>query len=207
MELGRVSRLSTSMAMAAVSEEGANPPQLDKDLYSVTALISAISQFNQKIAQQNLDPDISDILPSSIRVSGYLNEIARLSTRLVDYHETFDAVDDTSIQRNIFQFKKDISELLNICQIDEASDIQSEPGRQLLHKIEHDYQSLKSDILHAASSGRLVAEECVTLLDALSHLRRLAEQAEKASTYWSSMLPIHNRQPLLNSAIRDIDDQ
>jgi phosphate:Na+ symporter len=193
MELGRVSRLCTAMALAAVSEEDGNPPQLEKDLLSIMALVSSIGQFNQQIAQQNLNPDITDILPSSLRVVRYLNEVARLSTRLVDYHDSLENISDSSIRQSVFNFKKDITTLLNECRIDENSNTESEPPRKLLHTLEYDYQALKSDILNAATSGRLEAAECVTLLDALSHLRRLAEQAEKASTYWSSMLPIHAR--------------
>ncbi|WP_372742647.1 Na/Pi cotransporter family protein [Neptunomonas sp.] len=193
MELGRVSRLCNSMALAAVSEEGPNPPQLEKDLVSVMALVAAVGQFNQQIAQQNLNPDITDILPSSLRVARYLNEVARLSTRLVDYHESLENISDTGIKQNVFHFKKDISELLRECRIEKESDSDSEPARKILRKLEHNYQSLKSDILNAATSGRLDAAESVTLLDAISHLRRLAEQAEKSSSYWSSMLPIRAR--------------
>lgn len=193
MELGRVSRLSNSMALAAVSEEGSNPPQLEKDLISVMALVAAVGHFNQQIAQQNLNPDITDILPSSLRVARYLNEVARLSTRLVDYHDSLENISDTSIKQSVFLFKKDISELLHECRIEKESDTESETARKILHKLEHNYQSLKSDILNAATTGRLEAAESVTLLDAISHLRRLAEQAEKSSSYWSSMLPIRAR--------------
>ncbi|WP_028469707.1 Na/Pi cotransporter family protein [Neptunomonas japonica] len=193
MELGRVSRLCSSMALAAVSEEGPNPPQLEKELTSVMTLVSAVGEFNQQIAQQNLDPDITDILPSSLRTARYLNEIARLSTRLVDYHETLENISDTSIKQNVFIFKKDISKLLQASRIEKESDTQSEPARKILHKLEYNYQALKTEILNAATSGKLDATESVTLLDALSHLRRLAEQAEKSSSYWSSMLPIHSR--------------
>ena len=193
MELGRVSRLSNSMALAAVSEEGPNPPQLEKDLISVMALVAAVGHFNQQIAQQNLNPDITDILPSSLRVARYLNEVARLSTRLVDYHDSLENITDTSIKQSVFLFKKDISELLHECRIEKESDTESETARKILHKLEHNYQSLKSDILNAATTGRLDAAESVTLLDAISHLRRLAEQAEKSSSYWSSMLPIRVR--------------
>ena len=193
MELGRVSRLCTSMALAAVSEEGPNTPQLEKDLTSVMALVSAVGQFNQQIAQQNLNPDITDILPSSLRVARYLNEVARLSTRLVDYHETLENISDSGIKQNVFKFKRDIIELLQQSRIAKESDTDSEPARVILHQLENDYQGIKSEILNAATSGRLDAVESVTLLDALSHLRRLAEQAEKSSSYWSSMLPIHVR--------------
>ena len=199
-ELGRVNQLSTSMALAAVSAEGNNPPQLDKDLVGVLALVQEVGKFNQLIAQQNLDPDISAILPTSLRVARYLNEIARLSTRLVDYHDALDKIQDSSTQQSIYRFKRDLIELLYAARVEEDADTDSSAARSLLHKLEADYQNLKSSILDTASAGRIDAAECVTLLDALSHLRRLAEQAEKASTYWSSMLPLHARQPIKSSS-------
>jgi phosphate:Na+ symporter len=198
-ELGRVNQLSTSMALAAVSAEGNNTPQLDKDLAGVLALVQEVGKFNQLIAQQNLDPDISAILPTSLRVARYLNEIARLSTRLVDYHDALDKVQDSTTQQSIYRFKRDLIELLYASRVEEDADTDSNTARALLHKLEADYQILKSNILDTATAGRIEAAECVTLLDALSHLRRLAEQAEKASSYWSSMLPIHSRQPVLKT--------
>jgi len=202
-ELGRVSRLSTDMALAAISEEGTNPPQMERDLNSVASLVSQIAAFNQKVAQQNLDTEISNILPSSLRVARYLNEVARLSSRLVDYQNALDNIDDNGVQRSVYLFKKDISELLNVSRIIKEGDTDSEPARVLLKKLEHDYQQIKNDILNSASTGKLAPEESVLLLDAISHLRRLAEQAEKASTYWSSILPMqHRNAPLIEPKIK-----
>ena len=116
--------------------------------------------------------------------------------RLTDYQSVFDTISDQTLQRDLYQFKKQLTKLLEACTIADNQDTDSEPARQLLHTLEQDYQALKSAILDATSQGRLAPDESGPLLDGISHLRRLAEQAEKASTHWSSMLPVQTRQPL-----------
>lgn len=197
MEVGRINRMSINMALAAVSEEGPNPPIMEKDLSQVNELVTQVAGFNQKVAEQNLDPELTQVLPASIRVARYLNEVARLSTRLVDFHPILDNVSSETVNRDIFSFKNQLSKLLSLCRVDKEIDAESEPAREQLQEVEKSYQQLKSHILKAASSGSLQPQESVQLLDAISHLRRLAEQAEKASTYWSSMLPVHSRAELL----------
>lgn len=196
LELGRVSRISSAMALASVSEEEPATAQLNHDFQAVSALVASVASFNQQIARQNLEPDISALLPASLRVAGYLGEVARLSVRLTDYQSVFDTISDQTLQRDLYQFKKQLTKLLEACTIADNQDTDSEPARQLLHTLEQDYQALKSAILDATSQGRLAPDESGPLLDGISHLRRLAEQAEKASTHWSSMLPVQTRQPL-----------
>ena len=46
-------------------------------------------------------------------------------------------------------------------------------------------------------AGRLSPDEGTNLLDSLSHIHRLGEQAEKSSRYWSSLSPVEHRSPVI----------
>lgn len=192
-EMGRISWISHEMALAALSEEGPNPPKLEAEYSGVQQLVARITAFNQQIARQNLDTAIADTLPASLRVSGYLSEVARLAVKLSDYQSALQAIEDDSLQRQVYQFKQLVGALLQATRIDSSQATDSAPARQLLTQLELSYQQLKSAILSSASAGHLPPESCVALLDAVSHLRRLAQQAEKSSTHWSSMLPLQLR--------------
>lgn len=70
-----------------------------------------------------------------------------------------------------------------------------------MHRVQNLYQALKAQLLEQTVNGRLNTEESMQLLDAVSQLRRIAEQAEQASSHWSSTLPIVHRSPLAEEPV------
>jgi len=198
-ELARVSRMSGTLAKEALSAETNDPSRIQAQIVCINKLITKIGSFNQKLAQQNLSEESAEILPSAMRVARYHNEIARLSGLIVAYSERFSQVTDSSTQRDIYNLKKITNQMLNATIIDDEVDLSSSNSRTLLHKLEKKYQKIKKHILNAMIESRLSPKEGTDLLDSLSHIHRLAEQAEKSSRYWSSLSPIEHREPIHTS--------
>lgn len=195
-ELARVSRHCSRMAREAISAGDTDTTRLEAQAQGIYQLVNHISEFNQELARQNLNVEISETLPISLRVARYFSEMARLSAKTPEYHPLFAQVQDTGIRNGIGEFQQAVIRLIDIAEVKERSDTQGYQSHQLMRDIHNQYQMLKDNLLQHTVAGRLSAEESMALLDALSHLQRLAEQAEKASSHWSSTTPIQHRSPL-----------
>lgn len=200
-ELARVSRHCARMAREAISAESADQARLDAQAQGIYQLVGRISDFNQELARQNLNLEISETLPISLRVARYYNEIARLSARLPEYYPLFEHITDEGLHHQLFEFQQTVIELIDQTEISENANTQGYASHQVMHRVQNLYQALKAQLLEQTVNGRLNTEESMQLLDAVSQLRRIAEQAEQASSHWSSTLPIVHRSPLAEEPV------
>ncbi|GAA0702598.1 Na/Pi cotransporter family protein [Marinobacterium maritimum] len=197
MELARVSRICSRMSREAISAERGASDRLQQQYESLNLLIGRIVEFNQELARQNLNVEISETLPISLRVARYFNEMARLAARLPEYYPVFEQLQDSGIRASVHDYQQAVIHLIDACEVREDSATQGYETHQMKHEMEREYQHLKNGLLNQTISSQLSPAESVTLLDALSHIHRLAEQAEKASRYWSSTTPVQHRAALL----------
>lgn len=196
MELARVSRICSRMAREAISAERGATSKLQQQYESLNLLIGTIGTFNQELARQNLNLEISETLPVSLRVARYLSEMARLSARLPDYYPVFEQIQDTGVRSSVHDYQQAVIRLIDACEVLEDQAIQGYETHHMKREMEREYQHLKNQLLNQTLSSQLTSADSVMLLDALSHIHRLAEQAEKASRYWSSTTPVQHRAPL-----------
>lgn len=196
-ELGRVSRMTSTLAKQAISAEVSDSAPIKAQAITINKLIVEIGKFNQKLAQQQLSEESSQILPSAMRVARYFNEMARLSSLIVEYSERFDQINDSNTQKDIYELKKITNKMLDAAVVEDELYASSSETREVLHKLEKKYQKIKQHVLDAMIAGRLSPDEGTNLLDSLSHIHRLGEQAEKSSRYWSSLSPVEHRSPVI----------
>ncbi|WP_299178264.1 Na/Pi cotransporter family protein [uncultured Neptuniibacter sp.] len=192
-ELSRVSGLSSNMARAAISAESSEVTKLTALMNSLHKLNGEIGRYNQRIAQENLSPEISSILPSAMRITRYYSEIARLSAILPKYYEIIDLQSDRSLHELIHDYQSKTIELIDSCEISQDSYISGHESRLQIKQLEKQYQQLKNHVMQSSIEGHLKPKDSIELLDALSHIHRLAEQVEKAARYWSSITPMQTR--------------
>ncbi|WP_067984725.1 Na/Pi cotransporter family protein [Neptuniibacter pectenicola] len=197
-ELSRVSVLTSKMAKAAVSAELSETAKLTTSMHSVHELNEQIGEYNQKIAQNNLTTEISEILPSAMRITRYYSEIARLSALIPQYYEYIEQLSDRSIREQVHSYQHSTIELIDSCKIADNSCISGIDSRKLIKRLEHKYQTIKSLILESSIKGTLNPQDSILLLDALSHIHRLSEQVEKAARFWSSLTPMQSRDSAIN---------
>ncbi|MDO6562833.1 Na/Pi symporter [Amphritea sp. 1_MG-2023] len=199
-ELSRVSQMTNTLAKQAISAEIADNKQIRSQALIINKLIIEIGKFSQKLGQQPLGEAIAQILPSAMRIARYFNEIARLSSLIVQYSERFNQISDSNTQKDIYELKKITNRMLDATVIDSESYSSSDESRKLLHKLEKTYQKIKLHVLDAMIDGRLSPDEGTELLDSLSHVHRLGQQAEKSVRYWSSLAPIEHRSPIIDAS-------
>jgi phosphate:Na+ symporter len=198
-ELIRVSKISSDMARAAISADVKETPRMTSMMNSIHKLNGKIGKYNQNIARENLTEEISTILPTAMRITRYYSEIARLSALMPNYYEFFDLVSDRSLKELIHEFQQQIIELIDSSEIHSSYDLSGIESRKLLKQLEKQYQHIKSQVMESTINGQIKPKDSIMLLDALSHIHRLAEQVEKAGRYWSGITPMETRAELLSS--------
>lgn len=198
-ELIRVSKISSDMARAAISADTKETPRMTSMMNSIHKLNGKIGKYNQNIARENLTEEISTILPTAMRITRYYSEIARLSALMPNYYEFFDLVSDRSLKELIHEFQQQIIELIDSSEIHSSYDLSGIESRKLLKQLEKQYQHIKSQVMESTINGQIKPKDSIMLLDALSHIHRLAEQVEKAGRYWSGITPMETRAELLSS--------
>ncbi|MCP4598079.1 Na/Pi cotransporter family protein [Neptuniibacter sp.] len=197
-ELCRVSQLTSDMARTAVSADISETPKLTALMNSIHNLNGKIGKYNQKIAQENLTEEVSTILPSAMRITRYYSEIARLSALMPKYYDHFEQLSDQSLKKLIHDYQHKTIDLIDSCEIYEDAYQSGLESRKQIKSLEKNYQHLKSQVMESSIAGQIKPKESIELLDALSHIHRLAEQVEKAARYWSSLTPMQHRESPLN---------
>ncbi|GGO88930.1 hypothetical protein GCM10011348_45510 [Marinobacterium nitratireducens] len=193
-EIQRLDTICSRMAREAVGP-GGNTERLQAEQLSVDRLVGKIGGYCQKIAENDLSSEVSIILPTSLRIARYLNEVSRLACRLPEYWDALTDIADPTVRQQVLEYRQASVSLIDACEISAAADTDASDAHRQLNEIEEQYQSLKGTILQATTARRLKPDDAVALLDALSHIHRLDEQAGKVSSYWSGMIPLQRRQP------------
>jgi len=197
LELINLANESLSLAAAALSSETTPDEERQRLGNQVFSLSHEIARFNRKLARENISEEISDVLPSALRINRYYAEVARLSVSLDEAHTTISKTRDETLRRQLLKFEADVSNLLQLCNVSQADDRSGFEGRAAMQQLEKDYQALKQAILDATLENRIKAREHSALLDTTSHIHRLAQQAEKGSRHWALLLPIQQRDDLI----------
>ncbi|PIE24899.1 MAG: sodium:phosphate symporter [Neptuniibacter caesariensis] len=192
-ELCRVSGLTSEMARSAISADISETQKLIEQMNSLHALGDQIGYYNQKIAQENLSAEVSEILPFAMRITRYYSEIARLSALMPNYYDVFEQLSNRSLKELIHDYQTGIIALIDSCEIQPDFYQSGEDSRKHLKRLEKQYQQLKTKVMESSIEGQVKPKDSITLLDALSHIHRLAEQVEKAARYWSSITPMQTR--------------
>lgn len=195
-ELCRVSGLTSDMARSAISADISETQKLTAQMSNLHKLCSQIGHYNQRIAQENLSEEVSEILPFAMRITRYYSEIARLSALMPNYYEVFDQLSNRSLKELIYDYQTEIIDLIDSCEIQPDFYQSGQNSRKLLKHLEKQYQQLKAKVMESSIEGQIKPKDSIILLDALSHIHRLAEQIEKAARYWSSITPMQTREAI-----------
>ena len=196
-ELTRANEMSSALARAALSSEGQDQQELEKSRDSLFALLQEIYSFNQLLARENISANIAETLPLSIRVGRYLGEIGRISAELPKYEPMLEQISDTGLRRGLGEFKQESVSLIDACEISSSEDIQGIDAHRRMRALQSNYQNLKRELLEKTVSGIISTTESAQLLEYLSMIRRMAGQAEEASSHWSATLPMQQRETLI----------
>lgn len=197
MELIHLANQALELARNALSSEDNQNAEIQRQSNQIFTLSHEIARYNRKLARENISEDISETLPTALRINRYYAEIARLAQNLDGPHQIISSVTDESLRRELYEFEVKVIKLIDLCDISVEEDRNGFEGHLAMQKLEHEYQSIKQAILDATLDNRIKANEYSALLDTTSHIRRLAQQVEKGSRHWALLLPMQYREDLI----------
>lgn len=185
MELHRLAGLALGLARAALSREAdADSERLAADRARLERLAEAILDFVPRIEVAGVAA-IETVLPRAARVAQYLRSLARAATELAAVPDTPEL--PAGIQPPLLSLRALAERILSATALDAATPADTDALRPLLEAFEQGYQHAKGEILRHGSRGAVSAAVMVHLLDRISLLRRVVEQAGKAAVHMAAL--------------------
>jgi len=183
LELTRIGEISNRMALQALSSEDGQRRPLQPQLNIVQRLVAKLGKYNQALARQKLDESTGPLLPVALKAGRNFSELARLATRLPEYSDALNEAESEALQKQIYSYLSAAAALLSSCKSPTSSSFVEEKVRQKSLALELQYKELKGAIHNATLQRRLKPKKSMTILDALSHTQRMAEQADQGARY------------------------
>jgi len=181
LELTRMSETARDLAREAISAERGNVQRLGSGHLAVESLNLAVAEFAGGISRESGDVALLTPLADAVRVGQYLENVAEQAlsiARLQDHTEMI--VPQLAESRNLL--KAHAVELLN----HSGSDSESWDMEKLdvsRKEFETDYQNFKNQLLRSGTAGEITPRRMTTLLEQMSDLHKLVDQATKAAIY------------------------
>ncbi len=187
MELERVGSKVRRMAASLISSEQPDRAQLGRDRFIIESLIEYCGDFISELQRGRLPEAIHDQLPNGLRITRYYMAIAELVDDIADCMEqglTADLPDE--IATTVSEFKVRVLNVLDALNTRRAPTEDHEVDIEI-RKIKSEYQLVKTHILQSSVTGGISVRRVVSELEILSDMRRIAEQAIKASSHLASL--------------------
>ena len=184
-EIVRVGHYSLAMAKDSINFERSTNEMTNKNIV-VKKLTIAIGDYTKELYTQNLSEKISEKLPIILRVSQYYDAISKLSLMVNSSKKQLSTTINPDIQDQINEFYKQSIHLLKHAEI--GQDNTSSDGIEIeLSLFEIKYQSLKSLLLRRGAEGTLSIAKMDRIMNSISQIRRINQQAVKALTHFESL--------------------
>ncbi len=184
-ELDRIAAIGRRMAKAALSAEMGPGLRLGPDHYALKQLVIAAAEFSTAMQKNKLPSGLAEALPNGVRVSRYYNTMAQLAETIAAQSQHQHKISYAPLTEEINHFKHSVVQLLEM--VDPAlENYSSESCTTAITEIESHYQQLKATLLRDGIAEKISIKEMVMQLELMSHIRRLAEQAEKGARYLHS---------------------
>lgn len=184
-ELNRIAIIGRRMAKGALSAEMGPGLRLGPDHYALEQLVIAAAEFSTAVQKSKLPNGLAEVLPNGVRVSRYYTTMAQLAETIVAQSQHQHKISYAPLTEEINHFKHSVVQLLEM--VDPAlENYSSESCTTAITEIESHYQQLKATLLRDGTAEKISIKEMVMQLELMSHIRRLAEQAEKGARYLHS---------------------
>jgi len=189
MELKRVATLTLEMAKNSINFETASKNFATKDSV-IENLNIAIGDYTTKLYQQNLTEEITEKLPSILRVSQYYDAISELAVMVNAGKKQLATELSADLQQQVNTFHTHSVSLLDNAGIDSA--VTKDSLAKQLAELEKEYQSLKALLLRRGAEGKLSIAKMDKTMTSISQIRRISQQAIKAFNYFDSLKTLEN---------------
>ena len=176
MEIIRMGDIAHRMANAAISSESLGDIALTGDLRAIGELGDAITDFTGGIHTGEHDGEISARLPDALRVTQYYRDLGERAVELVRRRPEVDG--KGGVAEQLDQLRR-----AAIGSLESVEPHAAASTDEVHQAFEAAYQAAKSQFLRAGTTGQLSPRRMVQVLEYASTLRRMVDQATKASRY------------------------
>jgi phosphate:Na+ symporter len=181
-ELHRMHGMGRRVARDAISTEEPHSPQLESGHRALENLNMAISEFASGIPRAGMSESQLSSLPDAQRVGQYLVNVAEHALEMVQDHQEGELAPASALAAQRNQLRADAVALLDQTQVDRA-DWNAESLAELRRTFETSYQAFKAALLQAGTAGEILPRRMAGMLERLSDLHRVVDQATKAAIY------------------------
>ncbi|WP_417317582.1 Na/Pi cotransporter family protein [Emcibacter sp.] len=179
-ELDRLYDLSCNLALLAIKSRNGSERLVEKQAEAIYSLGKTISDFVLHLRMESMAREQAEDLPSSIRTTRYLEEVARMAPNLCTLVLSVHALAQGAVREQLQKFLA-VTEKFVVDFSREEDGIRPQDVRlEAVGTFQSSYQETKSSLLRAAAERQLTIDEVDELLDQLSRTRRLVEQLAKA---------------------------
>ena len=179
-ELDRLYDLSCKLALLAAKSVNGAEKLVAKQSEAIYSLGKTISDFVLHLRMEQMAREQAEELPSAIRTTRYLEEVARMAPNLSTLVLSVHALGQGPLREHLQKFLG-VTEKFILAFTRQADGTRIEDGRlEAVAEFQSGYQDAKSALLRAAAERLLSIDEVDELLDQLSRTRRLVEQLAKA---------------------------
>ncbi len=144
--------------------------------------ILKIGNFSHKLYQQHINEQIAEKTADLLRVSQYCDAISALTVAIAENRALSSHPIEAQLQQQITNFNVDCLLLIDVSALDKSN-----PSlKNQLDSLEKTYLSLKSLLLRRGAEGRISIARMEKELQGISQLRRICQQAVKASLFFNN---------------------
>jgi phosphate:Na+ symporter len=187
LELGRIGALARRMGAESLTAATPDTARLAAERRTIDALVDAVGGFVGSLQRSKLPAELDGALPAALRVARYYSEAAELATLLAAQRRGQTPLDTEKVASEIALFTADVSALLVAADVGLAA-YTPESCATRLAALEEEYAALKASLLQAGTREDVPVRRMVEELDALSNVRRMAQQIERGARHLDDMV-------------------
>jgi len=170
LELRRLRDITRILLIASIEQETLRPEQLASQADAARRLNTAITDYVARVRTGSMEKVTVTALASAVRTCRYLAEAASLAPQLFALRRDYRSAIPETLVSDIDRYLSAVRALIN----------EDEYQPRLAETVADTYQSIKSGILTMMVQREVTTDTGARLLDALSAVKRLCEQWNKA---------------------------
>ncbi|WP_321392224.1 Na/Pi symporter [Emcibacter sp.] len=179
-ELDRLYDLSCDLALLAIKSRNGTERLVEKQSEAIYSLGKTITDFAIHLRMESMAREQAEDLPSSIRTTRYLEEVARMAPNLCALVISTDSLLEGKTRTQLQAFLSVTERFVTSYARHEDGPQDREVRMAAVAEFKEIYQDTKAEMLWAAAEKHLSIDEVDEFLDQLSRTRRLVEQLAKA---------------------------
>lgn len=188
LELGRIGTIARRLARAAISSETGPTRRMATENRILLRLTDKTGEFVNLLRHNPLPRELDEKLPNTLRISGYYNEVAEMALAIAQLHATIRPLSHEEVAQAVSHYRQGVIKLLDLAEPEREGFNPAQLG-ELAAALEEEYQALKAMLLRAGTKSTMAVTQVFHLLEEMSHIRRIVDQAEKGARYLAALIP------------------